>query len=321
MVEVVTKQAAEAENVEVVQAAEETAAEELATAAQDSVQDDAAEPEEVSSEQQDWDDLLLEEDDGVLPEEVKAEAKEEAPEAIPEDTQEEALAPIETPPEEAEEEEPEVTEDVEIPAVEEATEETRTSDEIKTEVVKARETARENLVDSFKWTEDQEADFEADPGKVMSNMAADLFLDLYDSISQTLRTQMPGMVSGIIAQADAVRQNEQRFYNAWPKLAKPEFRATIDRISTTYRQQNPTMDNETAVKEIGAQAWVALRLPIEELVAQSQAVAPEITSPVVVPLHVPASAGNAPVAARAPVTDTGNEYEQLANELLQDDKE
>ena len=75
------------------------------------------------------------------------------------------------------------------------------------------------------------------------------------------------------------------------------------------------------MKEIGAQAWVALRLPLDELMAHTQdapqALAP---APVAAPQHVPASAGNAPHAARVPVQQTGNEFTELANEILLDDE-
>lgn len=318
MVDVVTQQAAQEQHSEDVNAAETAAAEEMAQAAQDAaVTDTTAEEEAPSSEQEQWDDILEDEDES--PEELKAEEKPAEEEETPEETPEEAKATEETPP--AEEASPEdETPEVVVPVVEEP-KDTRTPEEVNSEITKARETARESLVESLKWTEEQTEQFEEDPGAVMTSMAADLFLDLYDSISQGLRSQMPGMVQGMMAQQKAVAAAEQQFFGAWPQLAKAEYRETVDRISNAYRQQNPSMDDATAVKEIGAQAWVALRLPIEELMAHTQDVpTPTPSTPVITPTHVPASAGNTLQSARTPVVATGNEFENLADELLLDDE-
>jgi len=325
MVDVVTQQAAQEQHVETVQAADNAAAEEMAVVAQSAPVEETAEEEASSSEeQQQWEDILAEdeEDSDEMPTDATPglEDPEQPEETALEETTEE-IPPVEIPTaEEPAAEEPE-PENVEIPEAV-TPEDTRTPEQVQEEITTARKTAREKLVDSFKWTEEQTEQFEENPSAVMSSMAADLFLDLYDSISQGLRSQMPGMVQGIMSQQDAMRKNEQTFYNAWPDLSKPEYRATIDRIANTYRQQYPSTDNATAVKEIGAQAWVALRLPLDQLVAQTtvEAKAPA-ARPAVIPNHVPASAGNAPQSAKVPVMQAGNEFESLADELLNDDME
>lgn len=318
MVDVVTQQAAEAQSAEAVQAEDTTAAEEMAQVAQEAAVQNKPAEEELSSEQQAWDDIL--EDDEDTPEELTAEvpAKEEPK---PEESEEEKPSE-ETPPEEVKPVEPEVpAEEVKVSPVVAPPEDTRTPEEVTAEVTKAREDARANLVESYKMTEEQVEQFEEDPSVALSNLAADLFLDLYDSISQGLRGQMPGMVNGIMAQQAAVTANENAFFGAWPQLAKPEYRETVDRIASAYRQQNPTTDNTTAVTEIGAQAWVALKLPLDQLVAHTQGETTEIVTPELpIPTHVPASAGNAPHSARAPVKQARNEFEQLADELLLDDE-
>ena len=322
MVKVVTEQAAEEEHVSTVQAEEVAAAEEMAQAAQEvAVQDEPAEQEELSSEQEDWDDLL--DENGVEDEVPKVTAevvpvKEEIPpeEVTAEETPPEVVPPAEEVPVA---ETPSVAE---VPPVEEPPAETRTPEQVTAEITKARETAHEKLVESFKWTEEQAEQFEEDPGTVMSNMAASLYLDLFDSISQGLNANMPGMVQGIMHQQVAVQAAEEQFYGAWPKLSNPEYRETVNRIATAYRQQNPTTDNATAVREIGAQAWVALQLPLDELVALTQTVQPPAVETVIAPpAHVPASAGNAPQSAHAPAANESNDFVNLADELLLDDKD
>lgn len=324
MVDVVTQQQATEQHVTEVQAGEAQAAEEMAQAAQEAaVQDTTAEVDIPSSEAKEWEDLLTDEDSDDAVPEVKPVETPPTEETPPEEPPAEETPPAEeVPPVEAPPAEETPTPEVVVPPVEETPAETRTPEEVTAEVKKARETAHEKLVESFKWTEEQTEQFEDDPGKVMSEMAANLFLDLYDSISQGLNSQMPGMVQGIMRHQDAVRANEQKFFGAWPQLADPKYRETVDRISNAYRQQNPTTDEATAVKEIGAQAWVALRLPLDELMAHTQdAPAAQVVPVIPTPGHVPASAGNAPQSAHTPAAAAGNEYEQLATELLNDDRD
>jgi len=326
MVDVVTHQAAEAQNAETVQAAETAAAEEMATAAQEAaVTETPAEEEAPGSEQQQWDDILVEDEgmpDDATPGLENLETTTEeviAPVETPEDVTpaETPTAEEETPPEEAAVEA--TPSEVPVPEVP-APQETRTPEEVQVEITQARKTAKDKLRESFTWTEEQETQFQENPGAVMSEMAADLFLDIYDSVSQGLQAQMPGMVQGILRQQESVQAAEKQFYGAWPQLAKAEYRETVDRIATTYRQQFPTTDNETAITEIGAQAWVALRLPLDELVALTQKTPPSAAAPVITPTHVPASAGNTVQAAHAPAKAPMNEFEQLATELLLDDE-
>jgi len=322
MVKVVTEQSAEEQNAATVQAAEATAAEEMATAAQEAaVSDEPAAVEEPSSEQKDWDELLNDEEAVVPDEPVVPPVTEEVVPPVEEPA--EVIPPAEIPPAEVvppAEETPSVSEVV--PPVEEPPADTRTPEEVTAEITKARQTAHERLVETFTWTDEQTEQFEDDPGKVMSEMAASLYLDLFDSISQGLNANMPGMVQGIMHQQVAVQAAEEQFYGAWPKLSNPEYRETVNRIATAYRQQNPTTDNATAVREIGAQAWVALQLPLEELVALTQTTqVPTVETVVIPPTHVPASAGNAPHAAHVPAVQNSNDFTNLADELLLDDKE
>jgi len=322
MVQVVTNQAADTQHADEIQSAEALAAEEMAKAAQNAPVEEPAEEPAPSSDTSEWEDLLTDDDDETLPEEIKADVPaEEITEVPPVEPPTEVIPSVETPP--VEEVVPVVETppvDEVVPPVEEPLADTRTSEQVQTEIKAARESAHEKLTESFKWTDEQAEQFEADPGAVMSSMAAKLFLDLYDSISQGFNANMPGMVQRAMQQQQANQAAEKQFFGAWPQLDKPEYKATVDRIAIAYRQQNPTIDDVAAVKEIGAQAWVALQLPLDQLVAHTQA-APPVVPPVVIPVpaHVPASAGNAPQNARTLVKPTGNPFEVLADELIEED--
>ncbi len=319
MVDIVTQAQAE----EKILNADTEAAAEMAEQARLAAEQDKTEEagETVTAEQKDWDDLLddSEEKEVELPEEIKAEVKTEE-KAVPEEDVTIEKIEDKTPEEIAKSEETKLPEVVKGETETPAPEDTRTPEEVQVEIAKARVTARDGLVDKFKWTEEQVEAFDDNPGVVMSEMAADLFLDLFDSVSQGLRMQMPGMVHGIMQQQKAQAAHDQAFFNAWPKLAQPEFRETVARVTAAYQQQNPQVPAETAIAEIGAQAWVALRLPLDELVAATQApAAAETAAPVLTPSRTPASAGNTTQAAKVPVKLVTNDFEQLADELLLDD--
>ena len=282
--------------------------------------------ETLSSEEKEWDDLLLDEED--TPEELKGEEKvsEEEKTAVEEEPVEEEVPAeevpeaAEIPEEEATPPEEEATNEVEVPEPVAPEPDSRTEEEVSAEIQKAREAARDDLVEQFAFTEEQIERFDENPSEVLSEMAADLYLDLFDSISQGLRSQMPGMVNGIIAQQKAQVAYDQQFYGSWPDLAKTEYRSTVDRIAKTYWQENPGMEMDKAIQEIGAQAWVALRLPVEQLLEASkrqEVSAPR--APVTQQAHVPASAGNTTQAARAPAPKPSNEFEQLADEFMIED--
>jgi len=209
--------------------------------------------------------------------------------------------------------------DVLIPVVPQE-QDTRSSEQVQADMNTARKAARDSLVESFKLTEQQVDEFREDPNAVLPQMAADLYLDIYNNLMENMGKNIPHMMTGLMQQQQAQQAHEQAFYNAWPQLAKGEYVDTVQRISQNYHALNPKADAETAIKEIGAQAWVTLRLPVEELMAHTQK-APVITAAVVPTpnARVPANAGNVPASAHAQVTPPLNGFAQLAEEFIEDD--
>ena len=289
---------------------------------------DVTASEETSSEENEWD-ALLEEDEVVSPEgetseeneevegeELAASAGDESEEEVPSEKEE----PPETPSAEdttQEEEEEEVV----IPPRSEEPEVQQTPEEIKAAQEEARAKAREELKRKFQLTEEQKEAFIADPSTVLSELASDLFLDIYDSLMVGVSGMVPQVVTSVIQQREAQQEVDRRFFSAWPQLAKPEYRATIDRIAENYRRLNPDASDEDAIAEIGAQAWVALRLPIEELAQltqQSSSIQEEEPEPQANVTHIPANPGRVPKATITP-PQKGNEFTELAEEFIQED--
>lgn len=242
------------------------------------------------------------------------------PEEVDQEKPDETPAPVEETPTEEE------VAEVEIPEVPPEPIDTRTPEEVQKALEEARAKAQVELEQAFRMTEEEEEQFQHNPGDVLSKMAAKLYLDIFNSLMQGVKTQLPSMVTSLMQQDSARKANQRKFYSAWPQLAKAEYLPTIERIANNYRVMNPQAKEADAIREIGAQAWVALRLPLEEL-AQ---IASKPTTPVVTPAQevptlpanvhrMPASAGNTTQSAKAPVKPALNEFEQLAEELILDD--
>lgn len=290
---------------------EEVVAEEVQTGAEEST---------LNKDENEWSDLLSEE--GSEEEALITEGDEQP--AVEGDTE---VKPAEEKPEETSDETLEGKTEEELKAEEEAKkpkpegeekpavieEETKPAEEVTQALEEARVKARDQLKEKFALTEEQEDLLIQSPNKVLPELAANLYLDLFDSIMGGFQQQLPGLIRQVI-QTDQVQQKQENaFFEAWPQLNKPDYQETVQRIAQSYRALNPQTSEEEAIKEIGAQAWVALRLPLEELAQVAQGGVVETAAP-----RQPATRrGAAEAVPRKPKPD--NAFTQLANELIEED--
>lgn len=244
---------------------------------------------------------------------------EETPEAIVEETEEVIPVEVPTPVAEVVEITPVVApmspEPVAIKPVEQTEEE-------KVLVKAQRDKAEETLISAFKLSEEDEEKFLTSPNEVLPKMAANMYLDIFNSLTQVMHTQLPQLVQNVISQNSAREASRSAFNDAWPQLAKPEFAGIVERIASTYNTNNPSATPEEAIAEIGAQVWVAAKLPIQDLAAHVSG-KPEVpvAVPTITPQHRPASVGNAPRRAKAPVMrGVQNQFTDFAEELILDDE-
>lgn len=248
---------------------------------------------------------------------------------------EDDVAPVEVPVVETEEiaevipDEPKVVEEeivekkpVEEPVIVEVEEpqETRTPEEVTKELKVARESAHKVLMEQYVMTDEQVENFRDDPSTALATMAADMYLDTYDSIMGAVHQQVPQMIQSFMAQQEQRTIADKLFFDAWPQLNKAEYRATIDRIAQSYRTMHPKTSNEDAIKEIGAQVWVSLRLPLEGLLEHTSG-KPVVEEPPLKPkvVRIPAGHGKAAAVHLQPAKENLNEFEILAEEFIQDD--
>lgn len=184
-----------------------------------------------------------------------------------------------------------------------------------------REQARAELAERFKLSDEQAEALLMNPNDVLPQLAADVFLDVYDQVVGAIQAKLPDVVSGILEQQRALNEERKSFFNEWPELAKPEYQPVIQRIKEAYWQMNPNASREQALKEIGAQAWVALRLPLDGLLKRAGAADEAVSTlqePAQAPPRQPAATGGGQF--EPPRERPKNEFEQLAEELLYEDQ-
>jgi len=213
-----------------------------------------------------------------------------------------------------EKEEPSVEEKEESSKEEEEkpSEEEETYEQRQERLKESRNQARTELEERFKLSDDQVDKLLENPNEVLPSLAADLYLDVYEQAITAVMSQLPNVVQQINQQEQTRSKNEQDFYKQWPQLDDSKYKDTVDRIATVYRQNNPQADRETFIREVGAQAAVALRLPIEGEKSSSTEVVEE-EAPAPTRPAKPGAGGPGPREG-APGHGPKNEFEEMYEE-------
>jgi hypothetical protein len=239
-------------------------------------------------------DFLKEDDDSIEEIEVDAEGKEKTVEAKT-PSKEPAVAVVpegETLPVVELKKEPEVK-PVETPAPEQAAPVTPTEPEpvvaavpvlTAEEQTKAYEDWREEIENDLATNryainddEASEMDISPEAAKAYSKGLSRVYMDAVTGAIGHMTKAMPQLLETALTTRETTGQAEKDFYTAWPKLNNPEYVPVIQRLGVAYRQLNPSVSKEDFIRDVGAQAHIALRLPVEE-------VAPVVPASVVTPI-------------------------------------
>lgn len=125
--------------------------------------------------------------------------------------------------------------------------------------------------------EEQRNQFLPEQVQMLASLAAEQHVNLLESVVPAIMMQLPQVFEGIMQQREMVRQREQTFYGAWPKLKGHE--GTVTKILSAYLNGNPQVKFEDAVREVGAMAMVATRQTVDS--PAPQAPTPSAFSPAV----------------------------------------
>lgn len=162
--------------------------------------------------------------------------------------------------------------------------------------------------DFYKLTDEEVKLVEEEPAKALPQMAARVHMAVLQSTMSTLATYMPQIIETVQRSTRVQQEAEEAFYKAWPTLKDAKYADDLRRVADLYVQMNPNSDLETRIRDIGAQLHFMHRLPLPA--QNATAPAAEQPRPYVPPRGGPAA---------APVRTSGNQFEVLAEEFMQED--
>ncbi len=264
----------------------------------------------MTGDEDDEEDLPVGEVEKPAAEEAAAPSEEEAPVTGSTPSEETPAAPeaAVTPPA-AETQAP-----VEEPAPEAPVQPTLTPEQQQEERAKWRDDTVEALaIGQYALSEEQVDLLDTDPGKMLSRFAARVYLDSVENAAAAVMQLLPQALAQMNTQTTQSDKLKGQFFETWDKLNPEEHGSILGKLGTAYRTANPQATPDEFIRDVGASAMVALKIPFEEAVIPSAEPAANLTS-----AHKPLGPGVAPAPAGASGAD--NAFTQIAEEHLADDQ-
>lgn len=157
---------------------------------------------------------------------------------------------------------------------------------------------------AYKLSDDEAELVGPEVASVLPKLAARMAMDIYGQVGRLMKSHVPDIVRSVTQQDLAANEYETTFFSKHKDLV--EHKDTLVGIAKLYRQLNPDASPEVMMDEVAALARVKLKLP---LTPQEQTPPPQQQKMIRNPPGVsPAPAG---------VIEQKNEFEQLADELLE----
>lgn len=162
-----------------------------------------------------------------------------------------------------------------------------------------------------------EMDITQEAGKAHSKSMARVYMDSVTGAIGHITKAMPQLLEVALAKRNNESAAEAEFYAAWPGLNRATHGEVIGRLGRTYRTAYPQAPKADFIRDVGAQAIVALRIPLNE--APTKEVVKEIP-PASSAAFKPAGSGTpsgGPQPKENPFTQLSIEFdeEEMAGEL------
>jgi len=129
---------------------------------------------------------------------------------------------------------------------------------------------KQQLEKTYALSEEEAAAVQDNPQEALPGLLARVHMAAAEQTVQYMTSQLPNAVTALIEQKRQEWSNENAFYKRWPRLRDPAHAATVQTMAQAYRAMNPSASREEFITNVGAQAMIALRLPLEEQAPQAQ---------------------------------------------------
>lgn len=156
---------------------------------------------------------------------------------------------------------------------------------------------RTDLKEKFKLSEDQAKAMLLEPEKVLPELAAALYEDIFNSVMAAIPHVVPSYVQA--HQVSSAREASARkmVFDRWPALNKPEYMPVLLQVGKLFRSTNESATPEVAVDTIGKLAYTALGWAIPVEAGGTAPATPAPTTPAARPF-TPAQPGGGGAAPR-----------------------
>lgn len=124
-----------------------------------------------------------------------------------------------------------------------------------------RQQAIEHLQHTYGLTEEEQQEFDNDPNALISKKLAQVHVNAFEAAVNHMMRALPQAMDAVNNQREARNSFESRLYGRWPALA--EHKQTVQKVMDVYRQVRPDASEEELINDVGLQASVQLKLPIQ----------------------------------------------------------
>ncbi len=126
-----------------------------------------------------------------------------------------------------------------------------------------RKPHEEALVGHYALSDEMVEELQTNAEVVIPKLLAKVHADVLTAVLGHTMRSMPGMVESVMTSRGQAQTDETAFYTMWPGLNPAEHGELVGRLGASYRQLNPNATREQFMQEVGAQAHVAARLPVD----------------------------------------------------------
>lgn len=113
----------------------------------------------------------------------------------------------------------------------------------------------------YNLSEEQIERLESEPATEIPKLLSKVYLDAVTMAVGQVEQMLPRVIEQTTQQRTAYEKNESTFFEAWPQLKDERYLGTIQQIGLAYRNASPRASTEDFIRDVGASALVALKLP------------------------------------------------------------
>lgn len=168
---------------------------------------------------------------------------------------------------------------------------------------------------------DMAAQLESEPALALPKLAARLHQAVVNEVMARTRQELPHFMHTHSEYQRMETEAKSTFFKRWSGLNDKEHGTTIHKMGRMFRDANPNATPEQALEAVGRLVYAAMgqAVPGDAPAATTPATSGATTAPAQrrPAAHRPASPGGGAATPAAPAT--GNPFEQLAEEMLQEE--